>query len=585
MDANNLILKKNAQIYIKKSTFNENSTSEIIEAAVKKASAPPLISDQSKVIADQQPEYKFTATVFKTTKSVDFLDYSAQDEVHAYIVTLETDTHLLIIKKNCANIEQVIEKHLEPVPHEKLLSLISTPETEFQRLALRNMTSSDKAIRGRQYEAANLKGLISLHAAGRSIPHTMKVRQGGSIKTLTTSTARIIEQSERQRIEEISRWATDLSTQLNNSGSISDFLSSFAKPVKLTEVLKTSDPISILLEANLMMDIFESKEAVIGRTLQNKAFKELSNKSLTKLFTHIEKCYEIDSKDKIDAPFNATLKRNSKSLTFDSPVLKKLKVFDGTTISTLQAFIIKHRLYSICFTEPKYMYFKGTCFEDVSGISEINSILEIFTPKKELSEAASEKGSLTASQTAFHKSSLFYIVENLHSSDDYIFCDDLGDEWADHITINLKEESINFIHSKHGALSNSASKFHDVVGQGIKNIGNMSFTPEYFQKKLKGTLANNYKDKKISTSIKRIRKGNQINFNKDIKRLISAQNLKRKCILACSFTSKEAVTKELLKIKARKPVKGNIIQLMWIISSFIHATREANIVPIIYCQE
>ncbi|TOJ01974.1 hypothetical protein CGI47_24710, partial [Vibrio parahaemolyticus] len=87
----------------------------------------------------------------------------------------------------------------------------------------------------------------------------------------------------------------------------------------------------------------------------------------------------------------------------------------------------------------------------------------------------SEKGTFVSDQTAFAEGSMFHFVENLHEGDDYVFCDDLGIEWADHITFNLNEGSIAFIHSKHGDETTSASKLHDVVGQGIKNLGNMFF--------------------------------------------------------------------------------------------------------------
>ena len=63
---------------------------------------------------------------------------------------------------------------------------------------------------------------------------------------------------------------------------------------------------------------------------------------------------------------------------------------------------------------------------------------------------------------------MFGFVENICTNQNYIFCDDLGDEWADHITFNLTDLSISFIHSKHGDISTSASNLHDVVGQGIK---------------------------------------------------------------------------------------------------------------------
>ena len=43
--------------------------------------------------------------------------------------------------------------------------------------------------------------------------------------------------------------------------------------------------------------------------------------------------------------------------------------------------------------------------------------------------------------------------------------------------------------------------------------------------------------------------------------------------------------KEFIKLKSQKNVGGHIVQLLWILSSFIHAARESGVIPIIYCQK
>lgn len=593
MNIESLLLKRNAQIYTKIKKLKAQSKLEIIDEALKKSASQALIAEFGEGLlpplqpSEPQVGYKYSAHVFTTRRKVDFLDEEKYDEVHAYFITIEIGEHLAILKKNCANIEAILEKHLKLLPHEKVLALASSIETEFQKIGLRNMTTSDRAIRGRQYEAANLNGLLSLHSAGRSIPHTMRVKQAGSIKSLTTSTARIIEQSERQAIEDIARWILLITHQLSTSSNNSEFLSSFAQPKNLDDVLKVSKPSSILFESGLIHESLELDEITLGRTNKAGDFLKLSNKTKEAILSALEPCYEIDSKKNINHPlsFSAVLKKNSKSLTFDIAPLKKIKVFDSITTCSLQQYIIKNRLYSICFTDPKFMYFKGECFEDKSGVSEIDSIIKILQEKPELKAATSEKGDLTSASVNFEVTSVFSIVENIHNTDDYIVCDDLGDEWADHITVNLANNIISFIHSKHGARSNSASKFHDVVGQGIKNIGNMTFNEPQISRKMKMTFCKTYNGNKVNTKISRVRRGSPTNFSAEIGALLEKPSIIRQCILACSFASKSDISKEFYKIKNNKKVSGNIIQLLWILSSFVHATKESNIVPIIYCQK
>ncbi len=177
---------------------------------------------------------------------------------------------------------------------------------------------------------------------------------------------------------------------------------------------------------------------------------------------------------------------------------------------------------------------------------------------------------------------MFGFVEAIHADDDYIFCDDLGDEWADHITLNLSDSSISFIHSKQGEVSTSASNLHDVVGQGIKNLGNMYFSKAEIVLKI-ASLDSQYKSGSgVQTQINRIRKSTP-NFNGDIDLLLKNHKLHRKCILSCSFLSKNQIENEFNKLKRGERVRGNIVQLLWILSSFSHAAKEANVIPIIYC--
>jgi len=55
--------------------------------------------------------------------------------------------------------------------------------------------------------------------------------------------------------------------------------------------------------------------------------------------------------------------------------------------------------------------------------------------------------------------------------DDLLICDDLGSECADFIAANIKNHQLALIHAKAGSGSKiSASAFHDVVAQAMKNL-------------------------------------------------------------------------------------------------------------------
>jgi len=140
---------------------------------------------------------------------------------------------------------------------------------------------------------------------------------------------------------------------------------------------------------------------------------------------------------------------------------------------------------------------------------------------------------------------------------------------------------VSFIHSKHGKPSKSASNLHDVVGQAIKNIGNMEVDPKLFLKKHKEKFRKNYN----YGLLKRTRKSIPGKFEDYLYGLRQDYRFNRRCIICCSFISKKTIEKEFKKIQKGINVAGNITQLYWILSSFMHAAKEAGIHPIVYCQE
>ncbi|MER2861774.1 hypothetical protein [Morganella morganii] len=538
--------------------------------------------------------YKYSLRIFPTLRPVYFIGEveegeNYQDKIYAFILILEFDNSIAIIKKSCANISDKVERNFNLVSSNLLAGTFNDSEVFFQKISTRTMTNSDKAIRNRSAESADLKGSYSTHAAGRSIPYYLKLRQGAVIKTISGS-GRLVEASQRVNFDEIAAWSYNQLCLIRQGGGVKDFLDFFAKQKDLSEVLGSTVPNALLIEVTSLYEKLQSEGCIIKYKLPDGTDYILNEIQVNRLFRKLERVYEIKNDLTIPVPVGkARIRKNNKTLTIDSVFLKKLKVSSNTKDVTLQSFILKNGFYSITFTDPRYMYFMGNCFEDSSGISEINSILEILTPKVNIKDVSSEKGLFFKGMVNFSEHSMFDVVENIHNGDDYIFCDDLGNEWADHITFNKMESCICFIHSKHGDRSTSASKLHDVVGQGIKNLGYMYFSTGDFTEKIKSKLNKNYvgvyKNTSISTKIKRIRKGNTRHIKNYLDGLFKDVKLHRKCILSCSFISKKEIKREFNKLREKKPVKPHVVQLLWILSSFSHAVKEANAVPVIYCDK
>lgn len=584
-----MLLTKNAQFFLPKALTTDDHIAAILDAASENrvANADYLINviRETRTIPGTDVSYTYSTRVFKSERPVYFFSEQLSDTVYAFIALVEIDGYVAMLQKSCANISEAVEQNFQKLDSDTLTSTFDDDAVDFQKISLRNMTISDRALRARSYEAANLKGLLSTHAAGRSIPYFLKIRQGHNLKTISAQTARVVESSVRKGIDEIAAWIKEQVRLIQNPANNKGFMESFAKLVELDEVLAVTGPSAVLIEVGTLCEELEKSQTPMYYTTRNRKEINLSGFRQARVFERLEEVYEVDNDKRIVGhETSSRLRINAKSISISSKPLKRLSVEENGSRLTLQKYIVKNGLFSVCFNDPKYMYFMGKCFEDSSGISEIHSILDILIPQTSFATITSEKGRIRPASANFERSSMFSHVEAIHRGDDFIFCDDLGNEWADHITLNKADSCISFIHSKHNSETKSASKLHDLVGQGIKNLGNMYFTKDAMLEKCSSKFSQDYIGDNSDSKINRTRKGNSAQLERFLIDLLKDYRLHRKCILSCSFISKQAVTAEFSKIAANQPVRGHIIQLLWIISSFAHAARDMNIVPIIYCK-
>lgn len=592
----NLILTKNTRFYSPKEEITKSVIQRILYVATKNKTVGTKFKInilRKKRHTKSNIPYRFSLRIFSSSRPVYFLkNDNLKDQIYAFILIIEYDNYLTVFKKNCANISEELEKYFESINSNSLFRMIDEEKTNFQKISLKNMTISNNAIRTRSYEAFDLKGLLSTHSAGRAIPFYLQMRQGPRVKAIS-STGRLVESSERKSLDEIVDWVKEQIDLIKKQkklkrSSKNSFLDSFAKIVNLKDVLKNCKPNAILIDSSSLHDKIMSSDLKLMKS-KNKKYELISAELSKELSSQLDKIHEVDQKISMgEKPFIEIIE-NKKTLTFRSDMLSEIRVDGEGDILSLQRFIIKNGLYSITFTDPKYMYFNGMVFEDVSGKAEIDNILKMLSYKKEIANVTSEKD-IARNRKNFDNKSMFFAVEKIHKDDDYIFCDDLGNEWADHITINKTDLRISFIHSKfEEKISNSATKLQEVVGQGIKNLGNLYFTQKEILYKFGPTKSNamTYKSKDGPTKINRVRRGNVSNLGNDIKTLLKDDKLLRQCILNCSFLSKSKIKEEFNKLKNGdgKKIKGNITQLFWILSSFAHAVREVNAIPIIYCKK
>lgn len=523
-----------------------------------------------------------SAFVYYSERDAYFLTESyLYDRIASYIVVVEISSNeFAIFKKSCATLTPLLERNFSVVTYDELIKTFDDSRCMIQKLSTREMNISDKGVRARSYEASDLKGHMSPHAAGRAIPRFTQVRSKDDVRSISLTTGRINQLTDRVTVGSAAKWAREMFALMKKARVDNSFFSTFAHRVSLEAVLKEARPASILFERSAIEEHLSTEHIDLWYVHEGK-YQKLKPRSLKRILRSLDMAFEVDELGKIVGTRSGSLRINAKTISPQSIALKRLKIKGPKDYVTFQSWITDHGYFVVSFDKPEYIYLKKNCFQDKAGRSEVDSILKCLQPKRAFVTSTSEKGEPKTADTSFDADSIFHKVEGIHSSDDYIFCDDFGVEWADHITLNLKTACVSFIHSKYAKKpSNSASALHEVVGQAVKNLGNMHFNFATFSSKVNSKFKKNYR----GTRIHRTRKGDYTQANSDIKILLADHRLHRKCIVACSSLSKRIVETEFRKMKQGLPVKGHVTQLFWILSSFIHSAQGSSAVPIVYCR-
>ena len=409
--------------------------------------------------------------------------------------------------------------------------------------------------------------------------------------SLALNTSRINKFSKKNSIKDFLSWSYLTTKKINAYSDHSSFLSIFAEPVDFEKLKDTLIPIAILFLFSKLIDdydrsIIDSCEIIMGERR-----RKVNLIKIIKRFENIQQIVTLEQDEKIiyqvtnNIVNDIKIKINKKSITFDSSKLKNviLNKTNGNNISIVD-YLNRTNQFIVNFESANLIYSNRKLFRDSKLLGNIDYFMKIFRPYEQLKSINSEKGSFTTVSTSFDSDCLFGFVENQLLNDyNYVVCDDLIKEWADHIAIN--ENKISFYHSKYKDAKYSASAFQDIIGQALKNIGNMTPQPYQLQSKIK-RWSSNYNNDKVKTNISRLRKGvDVLSALAQFEETLKNPNLIREINLVINFISKSGLEKKLQMLKDGDKFRerNEVIQILWFISSLISGCTEAGVDVYINC--
>jgi len=595
-----VILNENAY-FLKKETgdfLSNNHITEIFRTASESRKGNYSLKKVNEVADKNGNELRYSICVFKFEKQPSFIDEPITGWVEqklAYLLIIDFNDYVLISKKNISGVDDLLYQDLDSIDYTTLSSLFVDDTTSFEKFAMNNTSVSADSLRGKTVEANDLKKSFPTFGAGRYVLSSLRVNNNDVKTTIVFNTSRITKFGDKKDINDLIDWAWDIAEKLRNHVPANSFLSVFAEPIEYEAHKDTLKPISVLFNTiKLHEDIEKNIITSCELKLEDGRTRPIALQKLLVFFKNVfsvEEDYSTgDSVFYIESKIvkGVEVSLNRKSITLSSRKASKINLhFADGDEQSLISYFNHYNDFIINFEEVSFVYTNRKLFRDNKLIGYIDSFIDVFKGKNELTTVTSEKGDFTAASTTFSNSSIFNFVENsLINNADYSFLDDLGDEWGDFI--KLKNNSISLIHAKHDTSQLSASSFHEVVGQALKNIGNFNPSADRLDGSKQTQWNRNYVSSEgINTAIPRLRKGDTVaNGITAYKRILLNPNIEKEVVLAINFISRANLKDKLERLKAGEVFgeRKQVIQILWIISSLISSCVENGIGIHIYCK-
>lgn len=515
--------------------------------------------------------------------------YKKEEKYIGYVLIIEIEDFVVIFSRHANGMNKFTNK-LTPINGSTLTGAILQADSLFTMLRLGSMSLNPNALRNRSYEGNDLNQSMPLFGLGQSVVKATRIRQSNADSiTITLSTSRVAKiGSAKKHIEDLCMWADMVITRISNPVSLgTTILNNFSKPIKWQNEYINIKPIYLLVDIHELLNIFEEQHMELVY-VRDTNYEDEKGDLLKKILARYNECFDLNELNahalyscKRLANLFVKVTKNGIRLDCDGR-LSKLFVRDsnGTKVK-MTTFINIHKCFYVGFEDVKYMYYGAQLHEDSNMKENLSSILSVFEPIEAMKDVKKEKAIKKDDITQFDECSVFRVIEDFYKNKgaSFLICDDMGFECADHIAIC--GDTLSFIHSKAvGETSLSASNFQEVIGQAIKNIGNLRNMD--VPNKIKSWRDKMYAQTKISV----IRLGNIDEFESEYNRISQSPNGIKEVCLAIDFVSKDELKNAFDKVKNNQPFKQKnyVSQMIWLLSAFISACKDADMHCRIFCK-
>lgn len=527
-------------------------------------------------------------------------DPSMKESRLAFLMMMEYNGYLCINKRNYPSLSS-LKDAVEPVDYNVLKNVL-LPEGDpvFQRFYMSNTDITSTAMRNKILEAPDLAKAFPSMGAGTYKLNSYRVKNGDSLVSVTLNKGKIGESGLSIKYRTLIHWIKELVDRIasyDENVERNNYLSIFAKPVKYSEIYQDLIPKSLLFQTDTLLND-EEIDRIFFKEKKGKE-RKMSPQEIYNFFSYslkveptVEEFTYVVKKDNEEV---AKIIMGARAPRIKSKYLDKIRItYEGNKISenSLLEYIIEKGLYVIHFSDREYKYSDRTLFKVASLLERRNEFLSILKPVKGMGSVTSEKGKFLETDEEFSKTCLFGLCEKTFNTDEgsIMVCDDLGTEWADHILI--QDDGVKLFASKYKKAKFSASAFHDVVSQVLKNLGvfyNDGPKIEEKREKWNHCYKSNQKNNNVQTRIPRVRTKGKTAEDAIAKWKEATQNpnYRGEVWLLVNFLSRDTLEATLNSIASGNAdqYEDEAMAILWLLHSLITACQNMNVGVRIGCKK
>ena len=570
--------------------LSANFVDTLFKEVVKEhADGAPVARDVRMTRRLNSTPYIYSFICFPVRNEPGFLEGTSLEEIrYSFLLLIEHESYLGVFRRLVGDVESYHKQFSRYCMGlgRKELTRVFAGKAKYEKLSTNRMSMSRHELRATSYEADDLETTIPTQSAARSIPKFLRLRHPDAGKvSITPGTSRIHKSGEKLPVDDLALLVSEIRREVE-AGNASAFLDAFAIPIELRDLPPTVNPTGIFLDLSGLIEVGEDGTTHKAQLCGPNDGRVDVTTQLCKRFDQVLPLQVIGTDCVIsdDGRALGMVRRNDKSLSVRLNITYPLVISsnDGKE-ARFHSWLKENQAFSICFSSPEFFYANGHLYQCASFDREVALVRSILQPHAGLSTVTSEKGdtqSYGGTTSAFDHQSIFAIVETqLASGAEHIWCCDLGDEWADYITLDTNANVLRFYHCKHGDNTAGASDYQVVVAQALKNLGRVQVSETALLQKI--ASAEN-RATWGSSGINLLRKTGDTwpALHTHAQTFVRNAFGAREVYLVLSMLSQTSFDAE----NAKSTKEPHFLQLVWLLSSFMSSCREKGARPYIVCK-